>query len=72
MLAPLARATAKLLISAERNLVRQCANERCGHLFMDTTKNHQRHWCKADCGSHVRVRRYRQRQRDERASDREE
>lgn len=73
MLAPLARSAATLLMSAQRQLVRQCANERCGWLFVDTTKNHRRQWCTTEvCGSNVRVRRYRERQRDERASGKDE
>jgi len=73
MLAPLARSAATLLISAQRQLVRQCANERCGWLFVDTTKNHRRQWCTTEgCGSKVRVRRYRERLRDERASGKDE
>ncbi len=67
MLAPLARSAATLLTSPERKLVRQCANARCGRLFVDTTKNHQRQWCMPICGNAVRVRKHRQRQRDERA-----
>ncbi len=65
MLEPLARSAATLLVSAERNLVRQCANERCERLFVDTTKNHGRQWCTTGCGNKVRVRKHRQRQRDE-------
>ncbi len=73
MLAPLARSAATLLISAQRRLVRQCANERCGWLFVDTTKNHRRQWCTTEvCGSNVRVRRYRERLREERASGKDE
>ena len=67
MLAPLAHSAATLLTSPKRKLVRQCANARCGRLFVDTTKNHQRQWCKPMCGNAVRVRKHRQRQRDERA-----
>jgi predicted RNA-binding Zn ribbon-like protein len=63
MLGPLARSTATLLTSDEQHLVRQCANTRCGWLFVDTTKNHSRHWCRtAVCGNNVRVRKHRQRQ----------
>jgi predicted RNA-binding Zn ribbon-like protein len=63
MLGPLARSAATLLTSDEQHLVRQCANTRCGWLFVDTTKNHRRHWCRtAVCGNNVRVRRHRQRQ----------
>ena len=63
MLGPLARSAATLLTSTERHLVRQCANPRCGWFFVDTTRNHSRHWCRtAVCGNNVRVRRHRHRQ----------
>ncbi|MHB8629784.1 MAG: CGNR zinc finger domain-containing protein [Aggregatilineales bacterium] len=64
MLAPVARSAAMLLTSAERQLVRQCANEDCRWLFVDTTKNHRRKWCRTTgCGNVMRVRKYRERQR---------
>lgn len=64
ILGPLARSTATLLTSAERNLVRQCASASCGWLFVDATKNHRRQWCTTTgCGNKARVRRHRQRQR---------
>jgi predicted RNA-binding Zn ribbon-like protein len=68
MLAPLARSAATLLTSAERKHMRQCANARCGLLFVDTTKNHRRQWCMPTCGNVVRVRKHRQRLRDEKVS----
>jgi predicted RNA-binding Zn ribbon-like protein len=64
MLGPLARSAATLLTSAERPLVRQCESASCSWLFVDTTKNHSRVWCRAMiCGNKDRARRYRQRQR---------
>ncbi|HET8840376.1 MAG TPA: CGNR zinc finger domain-containing protein [Ktedonobacteraceae bacterium] len=69
MLGPVARSAALLLTSAEPSLIRQCANVRCCWLFVDTTKNHSRHYCRTSiCGNKVRVRRHRQRLRDESAS----
>ncbi|HLZ56043.1 MAG TPA: ABATE domain-containing protein [Ktedonosporobacter sp.] len=69
MLGALARSAATLLISTEWSLVRQCANAtRCQWLFVDTTKNHSRQWCRtAVCGNKVRARRHRERQRNETA-----
>jgi predicted RNA-binding Zn ribbon-like protein len=65
MLGPLARSAAMLLTSAERTLVRRCANERCRWLFIDATKNHRRQWCTTTgCGNYVRVRRHRQRSKE--------
>ncbi len=73
MLGPIARSAATLLTSDERTLVRQCANPRCEWLFVDTTKNHRRQWCRTTvCGNCVRVRRYRQRQHDGSKSQTEE
>ncbi len=65
MLAPVVRSAATLLTSAERQLVRQCANAPdCRWLFVDTTKNHRRKWCRTTgCGNMMRVRKYRERQR---------
>jgi len=65
MLAPVARSAATLLTSAEGQLVRQCANAPdCRWLFVDTTKNHRRQWCRTTgCGNVMRVRKYRERQR---------
>lgn len=69
MLGPLARSAASLLTSARWDQVRQCANvTRCQWLFVDTTRNHRRQWCRvAVCGSSVRVRLHRERRRTETA-----
>jgi predicted RNA-binding Zn ribbon-like protein len=48
--------------------LRQCAH--CRWLFLDTSKNHSRRWCSMNaCGSVVKMRRFRARQRAE-AGDR--
>jgi len=64
-LGPIARAAADLLTSPgllER--VRQCEGERCGWLFVDSTKNHSRRWCvMSDCGNVAKARRFRLKQR---------
>jgi predicted RNA-binding Zn ribbon-like protein len=55
---------ARLLLSPERENVRECPGHECGWLFLDTTKNHSRRWCdSADCGNRARVRAYSQRKR---------
>lgn len=39
--------------------VRLCANETCGWLFLDQSKNRSRKWCDmADCGNKVKARRH--------------
>jgi predicted RNA-binding Zn ribbon-like protein len=65
MLGPVVRSAAILLTSSERRLVRKCAHDRCRWVFVDTTKNHSRQWCRANgCGNMMRVRKHRERQRE--------
>jgi predicted RNA-binding Zn ribbon-like protein len=65
MLGSIARSAAMLLTSDDVGLVRICASETCGWLFVDATKNHRRRWCTmAGCGNRARVHRHRQRTRD--------
>ncbi len=66
MLWPIARSAAELLTSDDLARVKQCAEtvERCGWLFVDTSKNHSRRWCDMkDCGNRAKVRQYLERQR---------
>jgi predicted RNA-binding Zn ribbon-like protein len=60
-----ALSAAELLVSAERERVGQCADERgCGWLFLDTSKNHSRRWCDSkDCGNRERQHRHYERTR---------
>jgi predicted RNA-binding Zn ribbon-like protein len=60
-----ALSAAELLVSADRERVGQCADERgCGWLFLDTTKNHSRRWCDSkECGNRERQHRYYERTR---------
>jgi predicted RNA-binding Zn ribbon-like protein len=61
---PIARSAGELLTSPERELVKECASERCTWLFLDRTKNHQRRWCDMRvCGNRAKVREHRRRQR---------
>lgn len=54
---------ADLLTSQDLARVRRCAGENCGWMFLDTTRNHSRHWCDMkDCGNLAKVRRFRERQ----------
>jgi len=56
----IALAAGNLLSSPRRERLRQCGNDPCGWLFIDTTRNRSRRWCSsADCGNLVRVRRFR-------------
>ena len=64
MLWPVLRSAADLLASADLRRVGACANERCGWLFLDTSRNHSRRWCAMeDCGNRAKARRHYRRQR---------
>ena len=57
--AQLAAAGMELFLSEEANRVKQCADQGCGWLFLDTSKNHSRRWCSMDiCGSRAKMRRH--------------
>jgi predicted RNA-binding Zn ribbon-like protein len=58
-------AAADLLTSDDRvGRLRECANEHCGWLFLDASKNGTRRWCDMrDCGSLAKMRRFRARRR---------
>lgn len=64
MLWPVAHSAAELLISAELDRVKECADERgCGWLFFDSSRNRSRRWCSMDsCGNLAKVRRHRRKQ----------
>jgi predicted RNA-binding Zn ribbon-like protein len=63
MLWPVARSAAEVLTSDELSRVRRCGGERCGWLFLDTSRNRSRQWCDMrDCGNLAKVRRFRRRQ----------
>ncbi len=55
-----ARAAGELLTDAEgRAQLRECANEGCGWLFVDTSRNKSRRWCSMGvCGNRVKARRH--------------
>jgi predicted RNA-binding Zn ribbon-like protein len=62
------RSVIDLLADGRAHLIRQCAAPDCSFLFLDTTKSHNRRWCRSGgCGTRNRFRRYyaRQRQRTE-------
>ncbi|HWW02078.1 MAG TPA: ABATE domain-containing protein [Candidatus Acidoferrum sp.] len=64
-LGPVARAAAELLTDRARPAhVQRCEGDRCGWLFIDSSKNHSRRWCDMrDCGNRAKVRRHRLKQR---------
>ncbi len=57
-----ATSAAELLVSSDLDRVRVCADERCGWLFLDTSRNRSRRWCSMkDCGNRAKARRHYQR-----------
>ena len=68
MLWPIVRSAAEYLVEGDLTRVRECGGERCGWLFVDTSKNRSRRWCDMqDCGNVAKVRRFRTRQRTDHA-----
>jgi predicted RNA-binding Zn ribbon-like protein len=64
MLWPVVRDAADLLTSEDLLRVGQCADERCGWLFLDTSRNRSRRWCSMeDCGNRAKARRHYRRSR---------
>jgi len=60
--APVIRAAVDLLTGDQAALVGACADDTCGWLFLDTTRNRTRRWCTMqDCGNRNKVRRFRSR-----------
>jgi len=54
----LARAAVALLTSESLKHVRQCADETCGWMFIDRSRNHSRRWCDmSSCGNRAKARR---------------
>ena len=59
MLWPIVHDAARLLTSKERYRVGQCIDDKCGWLFLDTSRNRSRRWCSMkDCGNRAKVRRH--------------
>ena len=59
MLWPVVHDAAQLLTSEELPRVGQCADDRCGWLFLDTSRNRSRRWCSMkDCGNRAKARRH--------------
>jgi predicted RNA-binding Zn ribbon-like protein len=57
LLYPILTAATDLLTSASRGLVRLCADEGCGWLFLDRSNARKRRWCSmADCGNRNKAR----------------
>jgi predicted RNA-binding Zn ribbon-like protein len=65
---PIALSAASVFGSDEVGRLKRCGGASCGWLFLDTTRNHSRQWCRmADCGNIAKVRRFRKRHKRVRA-----
>jgi len=59
LLSPVLWSAADLLAGPRRPRVRQCANPRCGWLFLDGTKGGNRRWCSMSaCGNREKAHRH--------------
>lgn len=53
------KSAADLLVSAQLQRLRVCANPECGWLFLDFSRNHSRRWCSMEsCGNRAKARRF--------------
>jgi predicted RNA-binding Zn ribbon-like protein len=60
LLIPVVESAADALILSELARVRLCADQRCGRVFQDETKNGRRRWCDmATCGNRAKAARHR-------------
>ncbi|HVT13198.1 MAG TPA: ABATE domain-containing protein [Fimbriimonadaceae bacterium] len=58
-----------LLTGEFASRIRECANEGCGWIFIDHSKNRTRRWCSmSDCGNLAKARRFQERKRASRES----
>ena len=56
---PIIKSTADLLVSPELRRVKECADETCGWLFIDKSRNKSRRWCSMnDCGNRAKAHRF--------------
>jgi predicted RNA-binding Zn ribbon-like protein len=56
---PIVRSAADLLTSDALGRVRECDNDPCGWLFLDTSRNRSRRWCSMEgCGNRAKARRH--------------
>jgi predicted RNA-binding Zn ribbon-like protein len=59
MLWPVVQDAADLLTGEDLSRVGRCADDNCGWLFFDTSRNHSRRWCSMkDCGNRAKARRH--------------
>lgn len=62
MLWQICESAVEMLSTGDLTRIRQCGNDTCNWLFLDTSRNRSRQWCDMrDCGNLAKVRRFRQR-----------
>ncbi|MCM0622860.1 CGNR zinc finger domain-containing protein [Nocardioides bruguierae] len=67
-IARLSRAMVEFLTSDRHRLIRQCGDDECGWVYLDTSRGNRRRWCSATgCGDRNRARAY-YRRRNERTT----
>ena len=58
-LGPIALSAVAMLESRDLSRLKQCRGEKCGWLFLDTTRNGRRCWCEMEiCGNRAKQRRF--------------
>lgn len=59
ILNPVIRSAADLLVSEEWRKIKKCADQACGWLFLDVSRNKSRRWCDMrDCGNRAKASRF--------------
>jgi len=59
VLDPVVRSATNLLLADEVDRIKKCADQSCGWLFIDGSKNRSRKWCDMkDCGNRAKARRH--------------
>jgi predicted RNA-binding Zn ribbon-like protein len=66
VLGEVAASFATMLTEGDPTRIKICANTDCGWVIYDTSRNRTRRWCdKTECGNLIKVRRHRQRKREQ-------
>ena len=61
----LSLSVAQFMTSDQMHLLRECGNDECRWLFLDTSKNHTRRWCDMKiCGNRMKARRFKAQHRE--------
>lgn len=63
----IAKSFADMLCNHDQSRIKICDNPDCGWVFYDTSRNKSRRWCsESSCGNLMKVRRFRERQKNNR------